>query len=161
MGEGLFFSSRGGASFLSWWAWGTSVLMGDSEENYRIVGGACLPPLCETRVTPMKSDLNLAHAILKVFNYWLVKLEMDRAMKYLNNQFKKLSYWKSLKFHSSTRSVKMQVWIWLQIWGSFWLLCGHLNCCYILISYFFPTYKVGVNFAPIINRINYLSENIL
>ena len=45
------------------------------------------------------------------------------------------------------------------IWGSFWLFCGHLNCCYILINYFLLTYKVGINYAPIINRINYLSEN--
>ena len=47
------------------------------------------------------------------------------------------------------------------IWGSFWLFCGHLNCCYILINYFLLTYKVEINYAPIINRINYLSENIL
>ena len=36
-----------------------------------------------------------------------------------------------------------------------------LNCCYILIKYFLLTYKVGINYAPIINRINYLSEKIL
>ena len=35
----------------------------------------------------------------------------------------------------------------------FWLFCGHLNCCYILINYFLLTYKVGINYAPIINRI--------
>ena len=43
----------------------------------------------------------------------------------------------------------------------FWLFCGHLNCCYILISYFLLTYKMGINYTPIINRTNYLSENIL
>ena len=32
---------------------------------------------------------------------------------------------------------------------------------YILNSYFLPTYKVGMNYAPIINRSNYLSENVL
>ena len=36
-----------------------------------------------------------------------------------------------------------------------------MNCCYILINYFLLTYKVGINYAPIINRINYLLENIL
>ena len=43
----------------------------------------------------------------------------------------------------------------------FWLFCGHLNCCYIFINYFLLTYKVGINYAPIIYRTNYLSENIL
>ena len=32
---------------------------------------------------------------------------------------------------------------------------------YILNSYFLPTYKVGMNYAPIINKSNYLSENVL
>ena len=30
-----------------------------------------------------------------------------------------------------------------------------------LLNYFLLTYRVGINYAPIINRINYLSENIL
>ena len=42
----------------------------------------------------------------------------------------------------------------------FWLFCGHLNCCYILINYFLLTNKVGLINAPII-RINYLSENVI
>ena len=45
--------------------------------------------------------------------------------------------------------------------GSFWLFCGHLNSYYILINYFPLTYKVGINHAPVINRTNDLSENIL
>ena len=43
----------------------------------------------------------------------------------------------------------------------FWATCGHLNCCYILINYFLQNYKVRINYIPIINRINYLSENVL
>ena len=30
-----------------------------------------------------------------------------------------------------------------------------------LLNYFLLTYRVGINYAPIINRINYLSENIM
>ena len=47
--------------------------------------------------------------LFKVFNCWSEKLQIDRMNKYLSNQFKKLSWWKSLKFDSPTRSVKMQV----------------------------------------------------
>ena len=39
--------------------------------------------------------------------------------------------------------------------------CGHLNCCYILINYFLLPYKIWINFAPIINKINYLSGKVL
>ena len=39
--------------------------------------------------------------------------------------------------------------------------CGHLNCSYMLINYFLLTYEVGINYALIINRINYFLENIL
>ena len=37
---------------------------------------------------------------------------------------------------------------------------GHLNCCYILIN-FLLTDIMGIIYAPIINRINNLSENVL
>ena len=46
------------------------------------------------------------------------------------------------------------------VFGYFVDIC-HLNYCYILINYFLLTYKVWINHAPIINRINYLSKNIL
>ena len=49
----------------------------------------------------------------------------------------------------------------VHIWGNFWLFCGRLNCSYILINYFLLIYKVGINHPPIINKINYLSKNIL
>ena len=39
-------------------------------------------------------------------------------------------------------------------------ICGNLSCRYILIT-FLLTYKMDINYAPIINRINYLLEKVL
>ena len=37
---------------------------------------------------------------------------------------------------------------------------GYFVATWILINYFLLTYKVGINYAPIINRSNHLSENV-
>ena len=116
--------------------------MGNFDKNYRIGGwGACLPPLCETQVVPVKSDLQLAPAHLKVFNYWLVKLKMDRMMKYLNNQIQNIVLLKESKFRfldkkSQDAGLDMftnmrQFWLCSQIWGSF----GYVVDIWIVVTF--------------------------